>query len=59
MARCSRELHALDRREIEGMKKQPGKDMMVLGRGTIVSQLTRHGLKSQSGDVLLRYARPN
>ena len=87
-------LHELDLREVEGMKKQPGKDMMVLGSGSIVSQLTQHGLideyqfvvcpvllgsgqpllsglskglrldlveakKYKSGDVLLRYARPN
>jgi dihydrofolate reductase len=26
------------------MKKQPGKDMMVFGSGSIVSQLTQHGL---------------
>ena len=26
------------------MKKQPGKDMMIFGSGSIVSQLTEHGL---------------
>jgi dihydrofolate reductase len=75
------------------MKRQPGKDMIVFGSGSIVSQLTQHGLideyvfvvspillgsgrpllsgvsgtfrldlleakKFQSGNVLLRYARP-
>ncbi len=26
------------------MKREPGKDIMVLGSGSIVSQLTEHGL---------------
>jgi dihydrofolate reductase len=34
----------LDPREIEAMKRQPGKDMIIFGSGSIVSQLTRHGL---------------
>ena len=34
----------LDPREIETMKRQPGKDMIILGSGSIVSQLTQHGL---------------
>ena len=90
----SRLLHELDPREIEAMKRQPGKDMMIFGSGSIVSQLTQHGLideyhfvvspillgsgrpllgdvskrlrldlleakKYQSGNVMLRYARPN
>jgi dihydrofolate reductase len=42
--RNSRLLHELDPREIEAMKRQPGKDIMVFGSGTIVSQLTQHGL---------------
>jgi dihydrofolate reductase len=37
-------LHELDPREIEAMKTQPGKDMIVFGSGSIVSQLTEHGL---------------
>ena len=40
----SRVLHELDPREIETMKSQPGKDMIIFGSGTIVSQLTQHGL---------------
>ena len=40
----SRVLHELDPREIETMKSQPGKDMIVFGSGSIVSQLTQHGL---------------
>jgi len=40
----SRLLHELDPREVEAMKKQPGKDMMIFGSGSIVSQLTEHGL---------------
>lgn len=35
---------ALDPHEIEAMKREPGKDIIVLGSGTIVSQLTEHGL---------------
>jgi dihydrofolate reductase len=92
--RNARLLHDLDPHEVEAMKKRPGKDMIVFGSGSIVSQLTQHGLideyqfvvcpillgsgrpllsgvsnsskldlleakKYQSGDVLLRYARPN
>jgi dihydrofolate reductase len=37
-------LHELDPREIEAMRQQPGKDMIVFGSGSIVSQLTQHGL---------------
>jgi dihydrofolate reductase len=40
----SRLLHELDPRQIEAMKNQPGKDMIVFGSGSIVSQLTQHGL---------------
>ena len=92
--RNSRVLHDLDPCEIETLKRQPGKDMIVFGSGSIVAQLTQHGLIDeyqfvvcpillgsgrpllsgvsqtwrlelveakpyQSGDVLLRYARPN
>jgi dihydrofolate reductase len=42
--RNSRLLHELDPREIQAMKSEPGKDMMVFGSGSIVSQLTQHGL---------------
>jgi hypothetical protein len=37
---------ASDPREIETMKAQPGKDLIIFGSGSIVS-----------GDVILRYAR--
>ena len=92
--RNSRLLRALDPREIETMKRQSGKDMIVFGSGAIVSQLTQHGLIDEyqfvvcpvllgdgqlllsgvskglrldlleakplpSGDVMLRYARPD
>ena len=92
--RNSRLLHEFDPHEIEAMKRQPGKNMMIFGSGSIVSQLTQHGLideyhfvvspillgsgrpllsgvskssrldlleakKHQSGNVTLRYARPN
>jgi dihydrofolate reductase len=40
----SRLVRELDPREIETMKRQPGKDMIVFGSGSIVSQLTKHGL---------------
>jgi dihydrofolate reductase len=40
----SRLLHELDPREIEAMKKQPGRNMIVFGSGSLVSQLTQHGL---------------
>lgn len=40
----SRVLRELDRREIEAMKAGPGKDIIVFGSGSVVSELTRHGL---------------
>jgi dihydrofolate reductase len=40
----SRLLPELDPREVEAMKGQPGNDMIIFGSGSIVSQLTRHGL---------------
>jgi dihydrofolate reductase len=42
--RNSRLIRELDPREIETMKRQPGKDMIIFGSGSIVSQLTQHGL---------------
>ena len=42
--RNSRLLHEFDPHEIEAMKRQPGKNMMIFGSGSIVSQLTQHGL---------------
>jgi dihydrofolate reductase len=91
-ARLLRELDPRD--EIETMKRQSGKDMIVFGSGSIVSQLKQHGLIDEyqfvvcpvflgdgqpllsgvskclrldlleakplpSGDVMLRYARPD
>src|SRR5882724_7639 len=56
--RNSRLLHELDPREIETMKKQPGKDMIVFGSGSIVLNLLE-AKAYPSGDVMLRYARPN
>jgi dihydrofolate reductase len=90
----SRLLPELDPGGIEALKRQPGKDIMIFGSGSIVSQLTRHGLIDEyrfvvgpillgggrtlldgvpqttklelleatpypSGNVVLRYARPN
>lgn len=40
----SRLVHELDPHEIEAMKERPGKDMMIFGSGSIVSQLTQRGL---------------
>jgi dihydrofolate reductase len=40
----ARLVRELDPREIEAMKKGPGKDIIVFGSGTVVSKLTEHGL---------------
>jgi dihydrofolate reductase len=40
----SRLLSQLDPREIESLKQQPGKDILVFGSGSVVSELTEHGL---------------
>jgi dihydrofolate reductase len=48
----SRILHKFDPREIEAMKRQPGKAMMIFGSGSIVSQLTEHGLIDEYQFVL-------
>jgi dihydrofolate reductase len=40
----SRLIPELEPREIEVLKKRPGKDMIVFGSGSVVSQLTQHGL---------------
>jgi dihydrofolate reductase len=40
----SRLVHELDPGEIEAMKKKPGKDMIIFGSGSLVSQLSQHGL---------------
>jgi dihydrofolate reductase len=42
--RNSRLVREFEPREIETMKRQPGKDMIIFGSGSIVSQLTQHGL---------------
>jgi dihydrofolate reductase len=42
--RNSRLVPELDPREIDAMKRQPGKDMIIFGSGSIVSLLTQHGL---------------
>jgi len=58
----SRLVHDLDPREIEAMKKQPGKDMIMFGSGSIASQLTQHGLIDEYqlvvSPVLLGSGRP-
>jgi dihydrofolate reductase len=48
----SRILHEFDPREIETIKRQAGKDMMIFGSGSIVSQLTEHGLIDEYQFVL-------
>ena len=40
----SRIVRELDPGEIDAMKQAPGKDIIVFGSGSIVSQLTAHGL---------------
>ena len=40
----SRIVQELDPNEIAQMKKQPGKDIMIFGSGSVVSELTKHGL---------------
>ena len=35
---------AFDPAYVERMKREPGKDIMIFGSGSIVSELTRHGL---------------
>jgi dihydrofolate reductase len=40
----SRVLRELDPRELDSIKRQRGKDMIIFGSGSIVSQLTQHGL---------------
>jgi len=42
--RNSRLVHELNPRQVASMKSQPGKDMIVFGSGSIVSQLTQHAL---------------
>jgi dihydrofolate reductase len=58
----SRLLPELDPREIEALKQQPGKDIMIFGSGSIVSQLTEHGLVDEYqfivAPVLLGSGRP-
>ena len=44
----SRILHQIDPREIDAIKQQPGKDMMLFGSGSVVSQLTQQGLIDES-----------
>ena len=40
----SRVVSGLDPHAIEALKREPGQDMMIFGSGSIVSQLTEHGL---------------
>ena len=40
----SRLLHEFDPRAIEALKREPGKDIMIFGSGSIVSQLSQHRL---------------
>jgi dihydrofolate reductase len=42
--RGSHVIPELDPREVEALKSQRGGDMMIFGSGSIVSQLTEHGL---------------
>ena len=60
--RNSRLLPTFDPREIAALKRQPGKDIMIFGSGSIVSQLTEHGLIDEYqfivGPVLLGSGKP-
>jgi dihydrofolate reductase len=40
----ARLIRELDMEEIVSMKQRPGKDMLIFGSGSIVTQLTRHAL---------------
>jgi len=40
----SRVLRRIDPEEIEALKRGPGKDIILFGSGSVVSQLTEHGL---------------
>jgi dihydrofolate reductase len=55
-------LRELDPREIEALKDRPGRDILVFGSGSIVSQLTQHGLIDEYqlvvSPVLLGSGRP-
>jgi dihydrofolate reductase len=58
----SRLIREFDAREVEALKKQPGKDMIIFGSGSVVSQLTEHGLIDEYafivGPVFLAGGRP-
>ena len=40
----SRLLHEFEPRAVEALKREPGRDIMIFGSGSIASQLTEHGL---------------
>ena len=40
----SRVVPQIDPREIDKMKRQPGADLIIFGSGSVVTELTRHGL---------------
>jgi dihydrofolate reductase len=50
--KSSRIIHEVDPRKIEKMKREAGKDMTIFGSGSIVSQLTEHGLIDEYQFVL-------
>jgi dihydrofolate reductase len=58
----SRLRSTLDPREVEALKKEPGRDMIVFGSGSVLSQLTQHGLVDEYvfvvGPTLLGDGRP-
>ena len=58
----SRLIKELDPEEIRRLKEQPGKSMMIFGSGSIVSQLTTHGVIDEYqfvvAPVLLGTGRP-
>lgn len=50
--RNSRVLPALDPSRLAAMKREPGRDMIVFGSGSIVAQLAQHGLVDEYRLVL-------
>jgi dihydrofolate reductase len=58
----SRLLREFDPGAVEALKREPGTDIMIFGSGSIVSQLTEHGLIDEYrfvvGPVLLGGGRP-
>jgi dihydrofolate reductase len=48
-------IHEFDPRRIEALKREPGRDIIVLGSGSIVAQLSQHGLIDEYSFVISPY----